>query len=120
MGDTINQYGEHGIAKAVHHGSGDIVSGDKYGGAPATVEAALEVLTREVQELRGRLDNEDRAQIDQALGEIRANPSGGRIKALLGKIAGIAALVGDAGVPVVKAGQVVMKLISLRPQSNPE
>jgi hypothetical protein len=107
-GDRIQQYGAGSIGKAEHSGSGDIVAGGKGADGSPSQEQAIDNLLREVQTLRRRLDENDRAEVDAAVREIRSNPSGERFKKLIQKIAGIAVVIGEAGIPVVIAAKTLL------------
>lgn len=102
-GDSFHQYGAGSIGKAEHSGSGDIVTGGKNGQGPGAGPSPLGDLLKEVQELRRHLDESDRAEVDATVEEIRANPSEERFGKLVRRIAGIAAVIGEAGVPVITA-----------------
>ncbi|WP_427920303.1 hypothetical protein [Streptomyces sp. cg40] len=99
-GDSFHQYGAGSIGKATHSGSGDIVTGGKNGPGPEA-GPSLAGLLREIDELRRYLDASDRAEVDATVEEIRSNPSEERFGRLLRRIAGIAAVIGEAGVPVI-------------------
>ncbi|MFI6401041.1 hypothetical protein [Streptomyces sp. NPDC050548] len=100
-GDSFHQYGAGSIGKATHSGSGDIVTGGKHGPGPEAGPSALAGLLKEIEELRRHLDASDRAEVDATVEEIRSNPSEERFGRLLRRIAGIAAVIGEAGVPVI-------------------
>lgn len=102
-GDSYTQYGAGSIGKASHTGSGDIVAGGKYGGGSAPEASAIEKLLAEVQEMRQHLDESDRAEVDAAVEELNENPSEERFRRVLRTFSGIAALIGEAGVPVIAA-----------------
>lgn len=129
-GDVINQYGDgtvntgnssswdtevqvngdfnyldgDGIVKAVHSGSGDIVSGGK--GIAQSEE--ITSLIREIQLLRRHLDGSDREAADASVGELASNPSGARLRVLLQQISGIATLAGEVGAPVIAAVRAIV------------
>ncbi|MET9463406.1 hypothetical protein ABZY44_01040 [Streptomyces sp. NPDC006544] len=102
-GDSYTQHGAGSIGRASHTGSGDIVAGGKYGGGAAPDASAVEKLLAEVQEMRQHLDASDRAEVDAAVEEISSNPPEERFQRLLRTFSGIAALIGEAGVPVISA-----------------
>ncbi|MGW6703722.1 hypothetical protein ACWGDE_02335 [Streptomyces sp. NPDC054956] len=102
-GDQYTQYGAGSIGKASHTGSGDIVAGGKHAGGAAPEASALEELLEEVRAMRQHLDVADRAEIDAAVEEIQANPSEDGFRRILRTFSGIAALIGEAGVPVITA-----------------
>ncbi|MFJ8108822.1 hypothetical protein [Streptomyces sp. NPDC096132] len=108
-GDQIQQYGSGNFGKVVHSGSGDIVAGGKHvNGGAETRAAALDTLLRELQALRRHLDDGRRAEVDAAVREIGANPSGEGFRKVLERIAGIAAVLGSVGTPVVTAVMALM------------
>ncbi|MGW3073463.1 MULTISPECIES: hypothetical protein [unclassified Kitasatospora] len=106
-GDHIQQYGSGSIGKAEHTGSGDIVAGGKTVGATAG-GPAVEALLREIEKLRPHLDENDRAEVDTAAGSIAEETSAERRRGLVQRISGIAALVGEVGVPVIAAAKALL------------
>ncbi|MEU5431100.1 hypothetical protein AB0H73_36605 [Streptomyces olivoreticuli] len=106
-GDHIQQYGSGSIGKAQHTGSGDIVAGGKSVGATAG-EPAVEALLREIEKLRPHLDENDRAEVDAAVGSIAKETSPDRWRGLVQRISGIAALVGEVGLPVIMAAKALL------------
>ncbi|MEU9232180.1 hypothetical protein [Streptomyces subrutilus] len=102
-GDQYTQYGPGSIGRAEHSGSGDIVAGGKHVGVPQAGSPELRKLLDEVRAMRPHLDEGDRAEVDAAIEEISSNPSEGRFNKLLRTFSGIAALIGEAGVPVIAA-----------------
>ncbi|MBT2469402.1 hypothetical protein J7E97_16340 [Streptomyces sp. ISL-66] len=102
-GDHISIHGAGGIGKASHTGSGDIVAGGKYAGGATPDASAVEKLLEEVRAMRQHLDESDRAEVDEAVAEIQANPSQERFGKLLRTFSGIATVIGEAGVPVIAA-----------------
>ncbi|MFF5185436.1 hypothetical protein ACFY30_16895 [Streptomyces sp. NPDC000345] len=108
-GDHIQQYGSGNFGKVVHSGSGDIVAGGKHtGGGTDGRAAALETLLREVRALRQHLDDGRRAEVDAAVRDIASHPSGEGLRNVLERIAGIAAVLGAVGTPVVTAVMALM------------
>ncbi|KUN79228.1 hypothetical protein [Streptomyces griseoruber] len=108
-GDHIRQYGSGNLGKVVHSGSGDIVTGGKYTAAgPDAHAAALDTLLTELQALRHHLDAGRRAEVDAAVREIGTHPSGEGLRRVLERIAGIAAVLGTVGTPVVTAVMALM------------
>jgi hypothetical protein len=106
-GDHIQQHGAGSIGKAEHTGSGDIVAGGKTVGATAggpTVEALL----REIEKLRPHLGENDRAEVDAAADSIAEEMSPERRRGLVQRISGIAALVGEVGLPVITAAKALL------------
>ncbi|GHA67898.1 hypothetical protein ACIQRS_09935 [Streptomyces termitum] len=106
-GDHIEQHGAGSIGKAEHTGSGDIVAGGKTVGA-TTGGPALEALLREIEKLRPHLDESDRAEVDAAADSIAAETSPDRRRGLVQRITGIAALLGEVGVPVIAAARALL------------
>ncbi|MFJ8477822.1 hypothetical protein [Kitasatospora sp. NPDC094011] len=106
-GDHIQQYGAGSIGKAEHSGSGDIVAGGKTVGSTAG-GPAVEALLQEIQRLRPHLDEHDRAEVDAAANSIAAETSAERRRSLVQRITGIAALVGELGVPVIAAARALL------------
>ncbi|MGW6689557.1 hypothetical protein [Streptomyces sp. NPDC054961] len=102
-GDSYTQHGAGSIGKASHTGSGDIVAGGKYGGGAAPDASAVEKLLAEVQEMRQHLGASDLADVDAAVEEISSNPPEEKFQRLLRIFSGAAALIGDAGIPVISA-----------------
>ncbi|MET9166407.1 hypothetical protein OIE90_14035 [Streptomyces cellulosae] len=106
-GDQIQQYGAGSIGKAEHTGSGDIVAGGKNVGV-AEAGPALQALLAEIERLRPHLDTADQAEVDAATGAIAQETSAERRRSLVQRISGIAALVGEVGLPVVTAAKALL------------
>ncbi|ALV51321.1 hypothetical protein ASR50_19190 [Streptomyces sp. 4F] len=106
-GDHIQQYGAGSIGKAKHTGSGDIVTGGKNVGV-AEGGPALQALLAEIERLRPHLATADRAEVDAAAGAIAEETSEERRRSLVQRISGIAALVGEVGLPVVSAAKALL------------
>lgn len=106
-GDHIEQYGASSFGKVQHTGSGDIVSGGKYVGASAG-GPEVDALLRAIERLRPHLGHSERAEVDAAADSIAREPSAERRRGLVQGIAGIAALVGEVGVPVITAAKVLL------------
>ncbi|MEU6633341.1 hypothetical protein ABZ905_34395 [Streptomyces parvus] len=102
------QYGAGTIGHAVHSGSGDIVAGGKYVGTSMPETSGIEVLFEEIRKMRQYLDEDTRAAVDAALEEMASDPSEARFRRLLMTLAGIAALLGADGLPVIEAIRVLM------------
>ncbi|MEU3958618.1 hypothetical protein AB0F42_02050 [Streptomyces buecherae] len=106
-GDHIQQYGAGSIGKAEHTGSGDIVAGGKTVGA--TVGGpVVEALLREIEKLRPHLDEGGRAEVDAAAESIAEETSPERLRGLVQRVSGIAALVGEMGLPVIAAAKALL------------
>ncbi|MFJ9691221.1 hypothetical protein [Kitasatospora sp. NPDC101183] len=106
-GDQINQYGQGNTGKVVNSGSGNVVIGGKGLGSTAQ-EPPIEVLLREIERLRPHLGANDRAEVDRAAGSIATETSAERLRGLVQRITGIAALVGEVGVPVILAAKALL------------
>ncbi|MFF2775776.1 hypothetical protein ACFVU3_12775 [Streptomyces sp. NPDC058052] len=106
--DQIHQYGAGSIGKASHTGSGDIVAGGKTVGAAATPSTALDDLLAAIEGLRTHLDETRRAELDAAAADLDADATRAELEGPLTRIAGIAALVGAVGGPVVAAVQALL------------
>ncbi|MEU5362186.1 hypothetical protein ABZ354_01525 [Streptomyces sp. NPDC005925] len=106
-GDHIQQYGSGSIGKAEHTGSGDIVAGGKNVGVTAG-GPAVEALLREIEKLRPHLDEKDRAEVDAAADSIAEETTQERRRALVQRITGIAAMVGEVGLPVILAAKALL------------
>ncbi|GGY63124.1 hypothetical protein [Streptomyces omiyaensis] len=105
--DQIHQYGAGSVGKASHTGSGDIVAGGKTVGA-ATPATALDDLLAAVEGLRSHLDDTRRAELDAAAADLSPGATRAELEGPLTRIAGIAALVGAVGGPVVAAVQALL------------
>ena len=101
-GDYIQQYGPGSIGKAQHSGSGDIVAGGK-SDSSVSERLAIENLLREVQAVRQHLNDGDQVEMDAAIEEINSNPPKERFNRALQRVAGIATVIGEVGVPVISA-----------------
>ncbi|WP_336206235.1 hypothetical protein [Nonomuraea sp. LPB2021202275-12-8] len=102
-GDHIVQYGRGSIGKAQHTGSGDIVTGGKSVAGPESRSAAFDNVLQAIDALRRHLDETERAEVDSAVRRLDSEGTVSELKEPLGKIAGIAALLGEVGVPVINA-----------------
>jgi hypothetical protein len=106
---------------------GDKVGGDKVGGDKVSVRgkhnvgmiknqgttdprAALEEMINAVQVLRGQVSAADRQVIDESMNIVRRadNVEKGTLRRALSNIAGVAAMVGQVGVPVIESVRAVM------------
>jgi hypothetical protein len=97
IGDNVTQHGDGNIG---------IIKNQ----APADPNSALLELTRLVEVLRGQVSTADREVIDESIRAIGSgeNVNKGTMRRALSRIAGIAALVGEVGVPVIGAIRAVM------------
>ncbi|WP_328489365.1 hypothetical protein [Streptomyces zaomyceticus] len=111
MSDTTNNYGN---VVNVNGGQGNV--GINYGTVGATpddrLRAAVEELTRLLQDLRPHLSPEQAQTVDEALPELTPDRAALRQRGLvLASVAQIAAAVGAVGQPVVDAlGQLIALL----------
>jgi hypothetical protein len=94
-GDFIQQFGPGSIGKAQHSGSGDIVTGSK------NSASAIDELLHAISVLKEHLNDEERKEVDVAVQQIDLKKSRSELEGPLKKIAGIAALVENFGVPVI-------------------
>jgi hypothetical protein len=93
VGEQYNISGMHNVGKIeTNYGSAD-------------VNASLQSLMAAVQVLRGHLSATERQVIDESVETVKygekAEP--GRLRRALSNIAGIAAVVGEVGAPVIEA-----------------
>lgn len=68
----------------------------------------MEALLREIEKLRPHLDEKDQAEMDGAADSIAEETSAERRRGLVQRISGIAALVGEVGVPVIAAAKALL------------
>jgi len=94
FGDNVVQHGDHNI--------GIIKNQD--------AQVALRELVSLVAILRGQIPEDDRRVVDDSMETIEAGGNGdkGALRRALGNIAGVAAVVGEVGVPVIEAVRKVM------------
>ncbi|MEU6803217.1 hypothetical protein [Streptomyces neyagawaensis] len=108
-GDGKGERGDHfqiGDIVNMHGGTGNIgMVKNQNGPGLHDQQSALRDMVRAVHVLRTRVSPEDREVLDEALGTLdegdRAEP--GAVRRALTAIAGVAAVVGDIGVPVAEA-----------------
>ncbi|GAA1279414.1 hypothetical protein GCM10009677_37350 [Sphaerisporangium rubeum] len=110
--DRITQFGQGSIGKATHEGIGDIVAGGKFASDPELRSTALENLLLAIDALRNHLDDHDQAEVNKAVEQLRPDSTAVELRQPLGKIAGIATVVGDVGVPVINAIKELLSLFS--------
>ena len=102
-GDSVVQFGgRNNVGKIVNH-------------APPDPGAALEEAIRLAEALRGQVPTADAQVIDESLGVLRhGDPSDQHsMRRALGNIAGIAALVGQVGAPLVEAVRSVLSAFGI-------
>lgn len=68
----------------------------------------MEALLREIEKLRPHLDESDRAEVDAAADSIAEETSPEGRRGLVQRISGIAALVGEIGLPVITAAKALL------------
>lgn len=111
-GDHIRQYGDRSVGKQQHSGSGDNVAGDKRIHAPESPSAAMDNVLAAVHVLRGHLNEADRAAVDSAVRQLDPSGTAAALDGPLKRIAGIAALLGEVGVPVITAIKELLSFFS--------
>lgn len=101
-GDSVNVSGSGNVGKIQNQYQG-----------PQDSQADFQDMIRAVQILRGQVSTEDREVIDDSLEIIRQGDSAGpgALRRALGTIAGVAAVVGEIGLPVVEAVRRVLALL---------
>jgi hypothetical protein len=98
-GDQVFQVGDHSIGIIKYQ------AGEPPQAAPGEARVALAELNAAVAALRSQVSTDDRRVMDGAMETIGSGVGSdkGRLRRALTSIAGIAALVGDVGAPVVEA-----------------
>lgn len=102
-GDSVVQFGgRNNIGKIVNQ-------------APADPSAALEEVIRLAEALRGQVPPSDAQVIDESVGVLRYGDASDHntLRQALGNIAGIAALVGQVGAPVIEAVRSVLSALGI-------
>ncbi|ARQ68506.1 hypothetical protein [Streptomyces marincola] len=104
FGDRVSMDGGQGNSGIVHY----------HGAAPADAREAYQELFRAITVLRGQVTPENRAVLDESVAAIGTGEDAepGVVGRALATIAGVAALVGAAGAPVVAAVQQVTALLA--------
>jgi hypothetical protein len=102
-GDYISQQGHGNIGKAEHQGPGHIVAGGQSVHSSELKSSAIDNLLVAIDALRKHLDERELADVDSAVQQINSNSTPSEFKQPLGRIAGIATMLGDVGVPVISA-----------------
>lgn len=97
FGNEVTQYGDHNVGIVKNQG-------------PVNPQAALQEMISLVQTLRGQVTAVDRQVIDESMDTIGTgnNVEKGALRRALSNIAGIAAMVGEFGVPVIESIRRVM------------
>ncbi|WP_217196996.1 hypothetical protein [Streptomyces buecherae] len=106
-GDRVWQYGAGSVGKAKHTGHGDIVVGGKTVGATGA-GPSVEALLRAIEHIRPHLDENDRAEVDAVAESIAEETSIERRRSLVRRVSGVAALAGEAGLPVIAAATALL------------
>ncbi|KQX09391.1 hypothetical protein ASC82_26070 [Streptomyces sp. Root431] len=107
-GDMVNIFGGEGHAGIVHH----------HGGPPPqpTLEEALRTVVELMRVLRAEVPPEDRGSFDDALPVLAADEAATaspvRRRALL-TVAGIAAMLGTVGTPLLDAARAALELLGV-------
>jgi hypothetical protein len=102
-GDSVVQFGGHdNIGKIVNQ-------------APADLRMALAELIRLAEVLRGQVPPTDAQVIDESVGVLRHGDTSDHntLRRALGNIAGIAAIVGQVGTPVIEAVRSVLSALGI-------
>lgn len=100
VGDNFKVDGAHNIGKIGTQNN-----------APQDPRAALQELISLVEVLRGRVQEDDRAVLDESLDTLTEDGvERGAFRRALGSISGVALLVGEVGLPVAEAVRRVMAL----------
>ena len=97
FGDRVNLYGHHNVGIIKNQGSAD-------------PQAAFREMINAVQALRSQVSAADRQVIDESMTTINTgeNMEKQPLRRALGNIAGVAAMVGQVGVPVIESIRKVM------------
>lgn len=97
IGDKVEQHGNHNIGMIKNQG-------------PADPQTVFQEMINAIQTLRGQVSVADRQVIDESINTIGTggNAEKQSLRRALGNIAGVAAMVGQVGVPVIDAIRKVM------------
>jgi hypothetical protein len=97
FGDEVTQYGDHNVGMIKNQ-------------VLADQQSAFQEMINVIQVLRDQVSAADRQVIDESMDAIGTgdNVEKGTLRRALGNIAGIATIVGQAGVPVIDAIRQVM------------
>ncbi|WP_369777850.1 hypothetical protein [Streptomyces sp. R33] len=103
VGDNFRVYGTNNVGKIGTQNN-----------APQDPQAALHELISLVQVLRGRVQEDDRAVLDESLDTLTEDAAErGAFRRALGSISGLARLVGEVGLPVAEAVRRVLALFGM-------
>lgn len=102
FGDKVSVRGQHNVGMIKNQG-------------PTDSRAALQEMINAVQILRGQVSAADRRVIDESMDTIGTgdNLDRGTLRRALGNIAGVAAMVGQVGVPVIESVRQVMAALGV-------
>jgi hypothetical protein len=97
FGDEVTQYGNQNVGMIKNQ-------------APVDPQVAFREMVRAVQVMRGELSAADRQVVDESMNAIgtNGNVEKGTLRRALSNLAGIATMVGQAGVPVIESVRKVM------------
>jgi hypothetical protein len=110
-GDIINLHGSGNIGRATHSGSGDILVINNSVGQSGS-ESSINDLLKAINDLRQHVDDSRKAALDAAVQEINSDQADSKLTGPIEKIAGIAVLLGEIGVPVINAIQALAGSLS--------
>ena len=101
-GDSIFQVGNDNVGKVINQGATD-------------PQMALREMIAATKALRSQVSTADREVIDESMNSIGTgeNVQEQRLRRALGNIAGVATVVGQAGVPLIEAIRKVMKAFGM-------
>jgi hypothetical protein len=112
---SANHYGDNNVVGEQWniHGGHNIINQNK---GPADPRAAIQELIAAVQTLRGQVSIADRQVIDESMDVVRTadHAEKGTLRRALGNVAGIAAMVGQVGVPVIESVRAVMAALGVQ------
>jgi hypothetical protein len=97
FGDKVSQHGHHNVGMIKNQG-------------PTDPQAAFREMINAIQTLRGHVSAADRQVIDESMNTVGTgdNVEKQPLRRALGNIAGVAATVGQVGVPVIELIREVM------------
>ncbi|MFF8834231.1 hypothetical protein [Streptomyces sp. NPDC015130] len=109
-GDQVNMFGGQGNQGIVHHHHAPP--------PPATLDEALRIVVACMRELRAEVGPEDRQSFDEALPVLAADATDAAVetpvrrRALL-TVAGIAAMLGTLGAPLLDSARAALELLGV-------
>lgn len=97
FGDKVEQYGDHNVGIIKNQG-------------PTDPQAAFREMINAIQALRGQVSAADRQVIDESMTTIGTGHKVAKqpLRRALANIAGVATMIGQAGVPVIESIRKVM------------